>query len=188
MDMKRLKKIYDKKKIIDVEIDINKTIDIVNKKEALKISILYYLENSGRYVEIKQFNNRTFKRYLKERYNMSYPPYKDLCYAFSNYEKDSLTFSPGVVIRVKKECGVKNIGKVLVKMMSIQSTQTNGISGQQIDDIIEANKLPSLKTPMAKIRHPNPTRADLMAEIERLNKIIAARDATIDGLRKGLAV
>jgi hypothetical protein len=190
LDMKRLKKLYDGKKITVIEKEIEKCIDTAIKKEAVILGALYYFENSGRWMDNKKYNNKPFKTYLKERYNRTYKSYKELCIAFKCHEIESLIFGPGVVVRAREECGVKNICKVLKKMMTINTKQRDGIEGSQIDNVIEANLLPSKRSkgPTANIRHSKPTRADLLIEIERLNEIIAQRDATIDGLRKGLAV
>jgi hypothetical protein len=147
MILDTLKKQYDGQKINDIESTVTRYHDLsaANRKDF--ILGLYYLDRTKRYKENKVYKNATFEKYIGNLYSLKRATYDKERFAFIAHPEAAEKYGPGLVARIKDDCGADRVVDVVKKIEDAKDIGT-------IDKIIVKN---------AK-KQPEPKNADTKSE------------------------
>jgi hypothetical protein len=147
MILDTLKKQYDGQKINDIESTVTMYHDLsaANRKDF--ILGLYYLDRTKRFKENKVYRNATFEKYIGNLYSLKRATYDKERFAFIAHPEAAEKYGPGLVARIKDDCGADKVVDVVKKIEDAKDIGT-------IDKIIVKN---------AK-KQPEPKKAETKSE------------------------
>lgn len=143
--MKDLKEKYEKQTIEQIESQIKKDYEKSAKARMDATLALYYLKSSGRYKENPLYSKSSFKVYLEEVHMRRENTFNDEVHAYMNYPKEAVKWSPGVVAKVRRECGAKKEKEVFKEVNKKEKSLKTPIQRHQIQKIITAHAKPKPK-------------------------------------------
>ena len=163
-DIKVLEKKY-KHKSIDECIKLAKKYneEMIQRGEKL-IGLLWYLQKTKRYQEIKAYKNLSFEDFVWEACHITYHRYRQLAYAYNWYPVEAREYGPHTIQTIRSKVGVVKIPQVLSEIKAaVQKVKDDPHKKRQaIDTVI--NKY----TPPKKIVPDTDTKSYWKTKYEKL--------------------
>lgn len=172
MILETLKHQYDDQPISNIETAFTRYRDLsaANRKDF--ILGLYYLERTNRFKENTLYKKATFERYIGDVFAMKYNTYNNERFAFIANPEAAEKFGPGLVSRIKENCGAEKINDVVKAIEDVKDVSA-------IDKIIEKNSKRSKKEKKAADDKAKETKKAVENENARHIKTIADYIKTI---------
>lgn len=171
-----LKVKYDKKpiEIIEEAIDKAKNVSLESRKDF--ILALYYLNMTNRFRENPQYKKTTFEVYIGYRYHLRKGTYQKEKIAFLAHEKHTMVYGPGLVNKIRTECGPLKIDEVFSKISPKDPIE-------KIEKTIRLYAKPQ-KAVGEKIKIATPTAVEqtLRSHILELEKLLEEKETQITKL------
>ena len=182
MTKQQLKKMYDGKKIGEIEAEARKNHGLSTEAQGRMIEALSYLRMSGRHKENPKHKNSSFWSYLMDQFNMREKTFREMERAFTYFPEETKLYSVGMVAKVRRNCGAKKEKAVFAEIAKAQGKLKTPIKREKIKAIIQAN------SPVEKKKDPvidwrGRYVAEVEAHSETKNQLSAAREQ-IEKLKK----
>jgi len=107
---------YDKQpiNIIETAIETAKNASLESRRDF--IHTLFYLDQTKRFRENPSYKKATFAVYIGFRYHLRPTTYQKEKIAFLAHEKHTLIYGPGLVSKIRNECGPTKVDEVFSKI------------------------------------------------------------------------
>jgi len=107
---------YDKQpiNIIETAIETAKNASLESRRDF--IHTLFYLDQTKRFRENPSYKKATFAVYIGFRYHLRPTTYQKEKIAFLAHEKHTLIYGPGLVSKIRNECGPTKVDEVFSKL------------------------------------------------------------------------
>jgi hypothetical protein len=166
--LEKLREQYDNEPLLAIEQGCDEAKELSLENDRKRIQLLYYLERTNRFRENPQYKNATFDVYLRYRHGIRAHTYHERRIAFIAHEKEALTYGPGLVAKVRRECGPLKVSDVFSKIKP-----TNG--HDKIEKIIQAHAKP--KPDRVVVEKASKTEIELKKLVaDQKNEIAALQD------------
>ena len=142
MDKKEnLNKMYDGKKIEEIETEITGKHDLLIETQKDMIFALSSLKMTNRYKENPLYRESSFKEYLLGMFNMRENNFYEMERAFIQFPKEARLYGVGLVAKVRRKCGAKKERAVFAEIAIMQGTLKTPIKREKIESIIEKHAI-----------------------------------------------
>ena len=114
---------YDPKSInvIEAAIETAKNASLESRRDF--IHTLFYLDQTKRFRENSSYKKATFAVYIGFRYHLRLATYQKEKIAFLAHEKHTLIYGPGLVSKIRTECGPTKVDEVFSKLTPDDNVQ-----------------------------------------------------------------
>lgn len=174
----QLKIRYDKKPLADIEqsLDKAKSVSLESRRDFIKT--LFYLDSTKRFRENPAYKKATFAVYIGYRFHLRLGTYQKEKIAFLANEKQTMVYGPGLVNKVRTECGPTKVDLVFSKISPEDSVQ-------KIEKIIRTYAKPKAEKKKEKARTeiPSVIEQSLRTRNLELEKLVEEKDEQIAKLK-----
>lgn len=143
MTKEELKRMYDGKKLGEIEAEMKESRGMSVKAEMAFIFALSYLRMTRRYKENLTYKNSSFESYLKGQFNMKFTTFWEKERAFLNYPTESEKYGVGLVAKIHRKCAKKERA-VFAEIAKTQQGLKTPIKQGKIEAIIHKNAPPPI--------------------------------------------
>jgi hypothetical protein len=160
-----LQKIYDKKKVSQIEAEAKETQGKSKDIYVVFLETLFYLERSHRFRENPTYTKSSFETYIQAEYGMSHRAYLDHRQAYAIHPDIAFRHSPALFASAKKKCGAEKVGHVFKEVQKKERTLNRPIRVDEIKAIIHQNAKPT------KPAAPKPDITTLQVQVEKTQQV-----------------
>jgi len=179
------KESLDKMSLKQIEIETKKYQTKAKNNRKHFIENLQYLEMTKRYRDDEMYTNSTFSEYIIDKFELKKSTYERERFAYLQFPKESLEYGPGIINKIKDECGSAKI-KDVIKEIKKTSTKKR----EKINDIIKKNAKPVKSKPERTEPTPKEMRlriAFLEDENKTLRQSLLEKNDQINKLKKTIS-
>lgn len=143
----------DKKDILTIETDVKQFQSQSLEARAKAVICLQYLSNSGRFKENEFYKSTSFEHYIETAHGITYTAFLDMKIAIIHHYKDADKYGVGTIGRIRRTCGLANVGKVLNKIHAEEEKRKTPLTFTAVRYIINKNMIPKVELP---VKPPEP--------------------------------
>ncbi len=181
----QLKAKYDQKSITEIEQEMDKAKSLSLESRRDFIKTLFYLDSTKRFRENPTYKKATFAVYIGYRFHLRMGTYQKEKVAFLAHEEQAMTYGPGLVNKVRTECGPTKVNLVFSKITPEDPVQ-------KIEKVIRTHAKPKPKKAEKKRAEiPSAIEQSLRTRILELEALLQEKDeqiaklkATVERLKK----
>jgi len=137
-----LKQKYGSKTISELETTARDFLKNHHEQRAQFIEILSYLHLTNRFRENTRYRNSSFNEYIKDKFNMLYTTYTNERFAYLKYPEQTEEYGSGLIIKIRKDCGVDKVDKVIETMKVEEGNKKTPLKREFISKIIKRYSKP----------------------------------------------
>lgn len=183
--IQELKKENDKRTIREIQEEIHDQNNKSRNAMIRRTKLLFYLERTSRFKEIKEYEKVTFDTYIQHEYNLLYGTYERERKAVTAFPKQVESYGVGLVAKVIKETEKPEVALKAINGLTKKGKERPADFRPKVEKIIEKHAKPKKAKPGTRVLVC--TQCDkYKEEIRLLNIELAEKNEQIRKLKAAL--